>query len=152
MDEKALIRPLHSSFSEFLTSQELCNEPFSVNGPATHGMLFRRCLELLSGPDVLRENLCDLKYLGQPRREINTAMINERLPPAFQYACRYWVHHVQHSMVRIHDDDEIHIFLRKHFMHWLEALSLMNRIAEAIVYISVLQSLVSLFDPLDLIP
>jgi hypothetical protein len=49
-------------------------------------------------------------------------------------------------MVRIHDDDEVHVFLRKHFLHWLEALSLMNRIAEVIGHVDVLQSLVSVSD------
>ncbi|KIX07175.1 uncharacterized protein Z518_01828 [Rhinocladiella mackenziei CBS 650.93] len=99
--------------------------------------------QLLSGSNGLRENLCDLDYPGQPRRELDSIIINERLSPAFQYACRYWVHHVQRSMVPIHDDDEVHKFLRKHFLHWLEALSLINRIAEVIVYISAWQSSVS---------
>jgi hypothetical protein len=110
-------------------------------------MLLTRCLELLSGPDGLRENLCDLRYPGQPRREIDPIMINERLSPAFQYACRYWVYHAQHSMIPIHDNDEVHIFLQKDFLHWLEALSLMNRIAEVIGHVSVLQSLVSVSVP-----
>ena len=151
LDENALIRPLHLSFSEYLTSQELYNEPFSVNSPAIHGMLFRRCLELLSGPDGLRENICDLKYPGQSRQEVDTAMINKCLPSAYQYACRYWVHHVQHSLVQIYDDDEVHVFLKEHFLHCLEALSLMNRIAEGIRHISILQSLVSVSNSLSLI-
>ena len=145
-DPETPVRTLHLSFSEFLLSDKLQHQPFRVNGPATHRMLLTKCLELLSGPNVLRENLCDLKYPGQPRREVDSTMINERLSPAFQYACRYWVHHVQHSMVPIHDDDEVHMFLRKYFLHWLEALSLMNRIAEVIGYVGVLQSLVSVSD------
>jgi len=52
-------------------------------------------------------------------------------------------------MVWIHDDDEVHVFLQKHFLHWLEALSLMNRIAEVIGYIRVLQSLASVSDSLE---
>ena len=50
-------------------------------------------------------------------------------------------------MVGIHDKDEVYDkvynFLRQHFLHWLEALSLMNRIAEAIELISVLQLILS---------
>jgi hypothetical protein len=146
-DLKTPIRTLHLSFREFLLSEKVRNKPFGIDGPATHRMLLKKCLELLSGPAGLRENLCDLKYPGQPRREIDTTMINERISPAFQYACRYWVHHVQHSMVQIHDDDEVHVFLRKHFLHWLEALSLTNRIAEVIGHVGLLQSLVSVSDP-----
>ena len=127
-----------------------------MDGPATHRLLLTKCLQLLSGPNGLRENLCDLEYPGQPRRGVDPTLINERLTPAIRYACQYWTHHAQQS-VAIHDEDrkydedrrrflhrledEVHEFLRKHFLHWLEALSLINRIAEAIKYIGVLQSL-----------
>jgi hypothetical protein len=142
-DFKTPIRTIHLSFSEFLLSDKVQNQPFGVNGPTTHHMLLTRCLKLLSGPNGLRENLCDLAYPGQPRQEVHPTVINKRLLTAYQYACRYWVHHVQYSMVPIQDDDQVHVFFQKHFLHWLEALSLMNRIAEAIGHVGVLQSLVS---------
>lgn len=142
-DSETPIRTLHLSFREFLLSERLRRKPFGIDGPATHRMLLTKCIELLSGPNGLRENLCDLKYPGQPRRELDPTIINERISPAFQYACRYWVYHIQHSMVRIHDDDEVHVFLQKYFLHWLEALSLIDRIAEVIGHVGILQSLVS---------
>jgi len=71
------------------------------------------------------------------------AVIQEQFPLILQYTCRYWVHHLQQSQVQIHDDDDVHKFLRKHFLHWLEALSLMDRLSEVIEYIGILQSLVS---------
>jgi hypothetical protein len=145
-DSETPIRTLHLSFREFLLSDKLRHEPFGVDGPATHRMLLTQCLALLSGPADLRENLCDLKYPGQLRREIDSTIIDERLSPTFRYACRYWVHHVQYSMVRIHDDNDVHVFLKQHFLHWLEALSLMNRISEAVGHVGVLQSLVSVSD------
>lgn len=140
------IRTLHLSFREFLLSDKLQNEPFGVNGPATDRMLATKCLELLSESDGLQENLCKLAYPGQLRREVKQTTIDERLTPAFQYACRYWVHHVEHSMVRIRDEDEVHVFLQEHFLHWLEALSLMGRISEVIGHVSVLQLLLSVSD------
>lgn len=142
---EAPVRPLHLSFSEFLTSQERQNEPFSVDSPATHGILLTKCLELLSrpSPEGLYENMCNLGYPGQPRRDLAPAIVQARLPPAIQYACRYWIHHAQHSRTEIHDDGEVHDFLRKHFLHWLEALSLLDRLAEAIEYVKTLQSLAS---------
>ena len=145
-DPETPVRTLHLSFSEFLLSDKLRNQPFGIDGPATHRMLLTKCLELLSGPGGLRENLCDLSYPGQQRREIDPIVINKHLSPALQYACRYWVHHAQYSKVQIRDDDEVYVFLREHFLHWLEALSLMNRLAEVIGYIGVLQSLVSVSD------
>jgi hypothetical protein len=145
-DPETPVRTLHLSFSEFLLSDKIRNEPFGVDGPATHRMLLIKCLELLSGSGGLRENLCDLSYPGQQRQDIDLMVINEHLSPALQYACRYWVHHTQYSMVRIRDSGEVYMFLQKHFLHWLEALSLMNRIAEAIGHIGILQLLVSVSD------
>ena len=142
-DPETPVRTLHLSFSEFLLSEKQQHQPFGVDGPATHRMLLVRCLELLSGCSGLRENLCNLSYPGQPRRELDSTVVNKRLPPALQYACQYWVHHAQHSKIQILDDDEVHIFLQKHFLHWLEALSLMNRLAQVIGHIDVLKSLVS---------
>src|SRR5262249_6977889 len=142
--------PLHLSFSEFLTSQELQNQPFGVSSPHTHDMLLTKCLGLLSKPSPkgLCENMCGLSYPGQLRRELGHDIIQGRLPPAMQYACRYWTHHAHHSGAEIRDDGEVHNFLQKHFLHWLEALSLINKISEVIRYVSILQSLTSVSDTL----
>ena len=142
-DPDTPIRTLHLSFNEFLLGDQLQLEPFGVNSQATHRMLLSKCLQLLSGPGGLQENLCKLEYPGKPRREIDQTTINNRLSPAFQYACQYWIQHVEHSKLEIRDQDDVHMFLRKHFLHWLEAMSLMNRLAEVIEQIRVLQSLVS---------
>ena len=136
------IRTLHLSFNEFLLSDQLRSEPFGVNAQATHRMLVSQCLRLLSGPGGLQENLCKLEYPGQPRREVDLTTIDDRLSPAFQYACQYWIQHVRHGEVEIQDQDDVHIFLQKHFLHWLEAMSLINRLAEVVEQIRILQSLV----------
>ena len=142
-DSDTPIRTLHLSFSEFLLSDQLQLEPFGVNGQATHRMLLSKCLQLLSRPEGLQENLCKLEYPGKPRREIDQTTINNRLSSAFQYACQYWIQHAKKSEIEIHDQDNVHMFLQKHFLHWLEAMSLINRLTEVIEQIRVLQSLVS---------
>ena len=109
-------------------------------------MLLSKYLQLLSGPHGLKENICKLEYPSKPRRDIDQSVINDRLTPAVQYTCQYWTQHAQHSNVEIHNQDDVHIFLQKHFLHWLEAISLMSRLAEVIGQIRVLQSLVSVSD------
>jgi hypothetical protein len=150
-DFETPVRTLHLSFAEFLLSDKLQHQSFRVDGLGTHRMLLTRCLEVLSGSHGLQENLCELQHPGQLRQDIDLAIIDKRLSPAFQYACQYWIHHAEHSNVQIHDDDEVHVFLQKHFLHkhflhWLEALSLMNRIAKAIGYIGILRSIASVSD------
>lgn len=123
---KVPIRPLHESFSEFLQSDRNRAEPFSINGQTAHTHIFKKCLELLSGRIGLRENICSLQYPGQQRYELSPTTLDENLPPALQYACRYWIYHVERSMIPLHDEDDVHVFLQKHFLHWIEAMSLMG--------------------------
>ena len=142
-DAEASIRPLYLSFSEFLTSQKIQDEPFGINSPATHGMLLRKCLQLLSGPDGLRQNICSLTYPRQPQSEITLAQIHQHLPLAIHYVCRYWVHYANYSAFQLSDEDKVHHFLQKHFLYWLEALSLLDWLADIIKYIRILQSKLS---------
>jgi hypothetical protein len=87
--------------------------------------------------------MCGLRYPGQRRQEVDRATLDKCLPPVMQYACRYWVHHIQYSMIQILDDDQVHQFLQTHFLHWVEALSFMDRVSEVIQYLGVLESVIT---------
>jgi hypothetical protein len=139
----APIRTLHLSFAEFLLGDRAQKQPFGIDGPSTHLALSRHCLRVLSYPNGVRKNICKLNYPGQPRSGVASTIITDQLYPALQYACQYWVHHVKHSLCQIEDFGEVHGFLQEHFLHWLEALSLMDRLSEAIHLLGILQSCVS---------
>jgi len=140
------IQTLHLSFNEFLLSNQLQSKSFEVNDHATHCMLLSKCLQLLSWSEDLQENLCKLEYSDKLQQEINQITINDRLSSAFQYACQYWIQHARYSEIEIRDQDDVHIFLQKHFLHWLEAMSLINKLAEIVEQIRILQSLVLISD------
>jgi hypothetical protein len=42
----------------------------------------------------------------------------------------------------LHYQDRVHAFLRKHLLHWLESMSLMGRMTEAVKMITSLHSMV----------
>jgi hypothetical protein len=73
-DAETPIRTLHLSFREFLLSDKLQQESLGVDGPATHRMLSTRCLQLLSAENGLHENMCNLRYPGQLRKQISPAI------------------------------------------------------------------------------
>ena len=110
-DSDTPIRTLYLSFNEFLLSDQLRSEPFGVDSQAIYRILLAKYLRLLSGPRGLQENLCKLEYPGKPRREIDSTTIDDRLSPAFQYACQYWIQHIRYGKVEIYDQDDIYIFL-----------------------------------------
>jgi hypothetical protein len=137
-DRQTPVRLLHFSFREFLVDlQKQDKNPFWVDERKMHKIVATKCLELMS--DSLKENICDLKSPGTLRAEIDRKTINVNLPAEVQYACSYWVYHLEQSGSQISDQSSVDIFLSKHFLHWLEALSLMERLHESIAIISTLR-------------
>ena len=65
-----------------------------------------------------------------------------------RYACIYWVDHLceiksSHDEVGLYDNGTIDVFLRKHFLHWLEALSLIKCISDGVLAIAKLIDLLT---------
>ncbi|KAL7933019.1 hypothetical protein V8C35DRAFT_306054 [Trichoderma chlorosporum] len=130
------VRLLHLSFRDFLVDSgkklHLDKYPFWVDESEAHSKLFLQCLKLLSTSGVLKEDICFLKSPGTLRSDMKKNVVNEYLPSAVQYACIYWVYHLNLSSRSICDHDETHNFLASYLLNWLEALGLMGRITESI--------------------
>ncbi|EED11834.1 WD repeat-containing protein, putative [Talaromyces stipitatus ATCC 10500] len=138
------IRMLHLSFRDFLIDPDKRHmNPFWVDEMETHKMIMAKCLERMSQPGILQQNICNLPGHGTLRAKIDGKIIGNHLPPVIQYVCRFWVYHLKESQTRIHDGDPVHVFIEDHFLHWLESLSLLGRIAESIQLIQTLQTVAS---------
>jgi hypothetical protein len=136
------IRLLHLSFREFLVDpQKQGQSPFWVDEKNTHKKLAFRCLELMSGLSGLRRNMCNLSGPGVLRSEIDEGTVARSLSSDLQYACRYWVNHLKQSQQDIADRDTTHLFLQKHLLHWLEAMSLMGESSRCVHLLNTLQAL-----------
>ena len=65
--------------------------------------------------------------------------------PQVAYACEYWVDHLEACAQDydgiLSDGGKVHVFLQKHLLHWLEAMSLLLKIPEAVAAMQKLQSL-----------
>ncbi|PYI13145.1 hypothetical protein BO99DRAFT_486042 [Aspergillus violaceofuscus CBS 115571] len=135
-DFQAPVRILHLSFRDYLLTRER-ESPFYVDEQGTHKKIALHCLRLMKAH--LEQNICKLENYGTLHKDINPQMVKEHLTDDIQYACRYWVHHLEQSKGLISDSD-ILSFLREHILHWLEALALVGEISEAVRLISTLQS------------
>jgi hypothetical protein len=89
----------------------------------------------------LKRDLCSLRLPGILASEAKSKVEN-CLSSAVQYACRYWVDHLKLSDIKLCDNDDVHLFLKGHFLHWLEALSLMGRMPDSVSMVTILQSIV----------
>ena len=87
--------------------------------------------------------ICQLATPGSSASEIEDNELSSYLPAALQDACTHWVAHVKKDEFILHDGSAVYKFCREHFLHWLEALSLMGRTAEGISMVTELESMVS---------
>ena len=142
VDEDMPIRLLHLSFRDFLLdTQNHAKSSFWVEERGTHTRLASKCLQLMSSPKGLRQNMCNLTRSGTLRSEVNNQIIGNALSLEVRYACRYWAHHLEQSKGCIRDGDLVHVFLQKYFLYWLEAMSLMGEASDSIRIIKSLQPL-----------
>ena len=79
--------------------------------------------------------------------DVNPSDIEHHISPDVRYACLYWIDHVHKSAAKIQDGDEVHQFLQRHLLHWLEALGWLHKVSEGINAIISLQSLVDVRVP-----
>ncbi|KAH5436513.1 hypothetical protein HBI47_072820 [Parastagonospora nodorum] len=143
-NKDAPVRLLHLSFREFLVDpQKQGKSLFWVDEKSTHQKLASRCLELMSGSSGLCQDMCGLSGPGVLRGEIDEHTVATSLSPDLQYACRYWVDHLKQGGQGIVDGDATHLFLQKHFLHWLEAISLIRESSRCVDLLNSLQALAS---------
>ncbi|KAJ3492601.1 hypothetical protein NLG97_g5280 [Lecanicillium saksenae] len=124
-DHATPLRLHHPSFRDFLIDSERCNDlDFWVDEKRVHLMLANNCIRLMS--TSLRQDICRGDSHGQLAAEASNSM-QAYLVQDLQYACLYWVEHLQKSGERLHDNDQVHRFLRAHVLHWIETLAWMGR-------------------------
>ena len=135
------IRLLHPSFRDFLLVQERCQDPqLRVDEKEAHGVLADSCLRVMS--DKLERDICGLGVPGALARDVQGDRIKQCLPAELQYACQYWVQHLQRSKTQLLNNEQVHVFLREHLLHWLEALSLIGKTSEGVLALISLDSMV----------
>jgi nucleoside phosphorylase len=143
-DENLPIRLLHPSFRDFLLDKGRCSDPlFWVDEKTGHKLLAKYCLQRLANScSALKKDICNLQRPGILIAEVDASVITQHLPPELQYACQYWVQHLEQGRETHYDDGLVHAFLRKHLLHWYEALSLMGKTPQGAHAISLLESIV----------
>jgi hypothetical protein len=136
-------RPLrlhHPSFRDFVLDKNRCGDSnFWVEEKQAHRTLAGSCIQLMS--TSLKQDICGVDSPGRLATDVESSRVKQCLPPEVQYACLYWVQHLQKSGSQLHDDDQVHQFLKVHLLHWLEALGWINKVPDGIYAISSLESI-----------
>ncbi|KLJ11401.1 hypothetical protein EMPG_09706 [Blastomyces silverae] len=124
-DEDLPIQLFHLSFRDFVFSEERCANPvFTIKEEVAHS------------------DICDLRHPGTSVADVKKSTVEKFLPQSVQYACKHWIRHLDKSQTKLVDNGEVHVFLQKHLLHWIESLSLMGIMSEGIVMVRLLETLV----------
>ncbi|KAL9633166.1 MAG: hypothetical protein Q9204_003506 [Flavoplaca sp. TL-2023a] len=135
------IRLLHPSFRDFLLNETRCTDRrFCVNGSLKHEELAKHCLKIMS--DGLKRNMGHLTTPGSTPEDVDRQILRDQLPKHLQYACQYWVDHLadisntSEYKRALSCGENVLAFFQKDFLHWLEAMSLMAKMSQAVILIT----------------
>ncbi|THY68427.1 hypothetical protein D6C86_09855 [Aureobasidium pullulans] len=133
------IRLLHESFREFITDPQRCTEPrFYVDSKRAHEKLLNDCLETLKVH--LKQDVCNARDPAATIEELQPNAASQRcqLLPHVQYACSNWHEHGQKSGLDLGNHGQLSEFFYTHFLHWIEAMCWMGKLAKAVGCVSTL--------------
>lgn len=143
------LRALHSSFHDFMVDPERCFATSLNHIDATlyHLKLAKICLRNLR---ILKRDLLDLHELeGKFLTEIENAEVEDRIaliPKELCYAVKYWPMHVACCATDGSITDEellalLETFVKSGIIHWVEALSYLGYLGQAMAALKVVMSM-----------
>jgi hypothetical protein len=138
---------VHQSAKDYLIKyekSEILSEIFPIGRAAGHSTIVSRSIEAMK--KTLQRDVYQLRHPGFPTAKVMTPYPDPLAP--IRYSCVYWVDHLceiksSHDEVGLYDNSTIDVFVRKHFLHWLEALSLIKGISDGILAIAKLIGLLT---------
>lgn len=75
--------------------------------------------------------------------------LTKYLPPESQHSCRYWIHHLKQSQASSSEIEDVRLFLQKHFLHWVEAMSLLGLVSEVVGMLDALHTVIPVSNIVD---
>ncbi|CAG8947959.1 unnamed protein product [Penicillium salamii] len=111
---------------------------FCVKTGSIHLYLFERCIAVMSDEKSgLKRDIHDAE---SPQHLQNRLEMKERWCRV-QYPSRYWVAHLEKSESKLSVMDKVDIFLKQHFLHWLEVLAHLGIVSGAVGDLSIIKRL-----------
>ncbi|KAL3587726.1 hypothetical protein FPOAC2_13625 [Fusarium poae] len=141
---KGVIYFVHQSAKDFLLKN--ASKQILPSGIAhQHYALFSRSLGVLS--ETLRRNIYSLNTPGFSIDQVSPTNPDPLSP--IRYSCVYWVDHLHDSDVAevndiLRDNGNVHVFIQKKYLYWLECLGLLRSMSEGTKAVHKLEALVKI--------
>ncbi|KAK1241360.1 hypothetical protein MKX08_001334 [Trichoderma sp. CBMAI-0020] len=136
---------IHQSAKDYLTTDNAWSTISPSSGNDIHYTIFSRSLQSMDA--TLQRDIYCLRAPGYPISQLQRPNPDPLI--AVRYSCVYWINHLcDHNIsdnmkVALQEGGLIDAFLRHHFLHWLEALSLLRGMSEGILAIARLTDLLA---------
>lgn len=134
-DVQDCVSIFHPSFSDFVLVR--CMNPcFKIDPSIYNAFLARQCLHIMN--HRLRHDICDIKDASVMNADVEDLKkrLEEYVPHVLQYSCEYWMVHMANAS---HSDKELltelESFCDNHLLHWIETLSLLEKLSAAQIYL-----------------
>jgi hypothetical protein len=136
------IRPIHSSFHDYLTDPER-SKKFYIDLSLHRNDLAFATLQVMKAE--LKFNICKLESSYLLNSDVfNLAQkIEQSISSPLSYSCQYWASHVQATSFHSKIATQIREFLNEQFLYWIEVLSLKKSVQIAAHSISLIISWVA---------
>jgi hypothetical protein len=114
------IRPVHTSFRDFLTNQEHSHQ-FWIDVKLGHQSLAQACFQVMK--DKLCFNICNIKSSYHSNSDLVQEQV-DHISPALFYACQFWADHMKEISIDDSIGNALSYLLLKQLLFWLEVLSI----------------------------
>ncbi|CAH0057070.1 unnamed protein product [Clonostachys solani] len=86
-------------------------------------------------------DICGMGDFTTLRQAFEKPTISDHLSPEVQCFYSYWLHCFEHAGAILEDDRQVHHFLQVHLLHWLEAISLLDKVYGCVGFVETLRGL-----------
>ena len=126
--EKGHVQLLHKSVYDFLLHKE--NIPFAIDVRAQNQVVAMQCISHMN--QTLTYNICNIENTALLNNEI-AEPVNHYISESLQYACCFFVSHLERSLAvkNLQLLEAIDCFVQKHILHWMEAMSWLEKVVDA---------------------
>ncbi|KAJ7499980.1 hypothetical protein FB451DRAFT_1430700 [Mycena latifolia] len=140
-DEEGLVHVIHPSVRDYLVDSNRCDPvlPWFIREHEEHELMAMRCMWHLNSS-------LSRKMAKGPATPTAEQIFYETLPDSVTYASVSWVYHICRVNPSTELANEVRKFLSEHFLHWLEALSMLGRSRNAIDWLDQLKEWYSKFN------
>ncbi|KAI1412286.1 hypothetical protein F5Y13DRAFT_199892 [Hypoxylon sp. FL1857] len=123
---------VHQSAKDFLLLPDSLRRISPDGSTAVHRSILLKALQLMD--DKLKYNMYGIPHPGTLIHDVVEP--KDSVLAAMRYSCTYWIKHASNSELHIEltGDGCVFSFLSRHFLHWLESLSLLRTVAEGVLF------------------